>query len=38
MISDSWVVLYLIDLTRFPSRKVNSLCLKSLKRRNNLTK
>ncbi len=30
MISDSWIVLYLIDLSRFPSRKVNSLCWISL--------
>ena len=33
MISDSWIVLYLIGLPRFPSRKVNPLCLKSLYRR-----
>jgi len=30
MISDSSIVLYLIDMSRFPSRKVNSLCWISL--------
>jgi|GEM_PF-3420668 len=30
MISDSWIMLYLIDLSRFPSRKMNSLCWISL--------
>jgi len=38
MISDSWIMLYLIDLSRFPSRKMNSLCWISLYRKTNLKK
>jgi hypothetical protein len=30
MIPDSWIMLYLIALPLFPSRKVSHLCLKQL--------
>jgi len=30
MISDSWIMLYLIDLSQFPNRKTNPFCSKLL--------